>query len=137
MMRIRRVIAGGSRGWRAVVNVTVEQGRLEVRLTGWDRVWALKGQLSFPIEHVERAEIDPGATICRTWKGVRLPGTALPGVIVAGSYWWKDGWTFWSVRFRKRIPVLLIFLRNERYHRLALTVDDPEAVIANIRASLA
>jgi hypothetical protein len=69
------------------------------------------------------------------WRRLRAPGTYWPGLITAGSYWWKgEGWSFWSVRKAKR--AVIITLRNERYRRLILEVEHPDAVVAMIEAAL-
>jgi hypothetical protein len=118
-----------------VVTVTTDAGRLDVRLTGWDRVWALKRAIVVPLEHVESIEHDPDTARSNQWRGIRFPGTYVPGVITAGTYWWKGRWTFWSVRNPDK--AVIISLRNERYDKLILQVDHPESLITDLRRELA
>lgn len=118
-----------------MLTIEVFDARLIVRLSGWDRVWALKRELSVPVEHVESIAYEP-EFVARFNPGLRLPGTALPGVIVAGSYWWKDrGWSFYSMRKAER--TIVVRLREERYQRLILQSDEPEATARRLRDELA
>jgi hypothetical protein len=54
-----------------MATVEIADGRLTVSIEGWDRVWALRGQLSVPLEHVSGAS--SGEAAAREWyKGIRL-----------------------------------------------------------------
>lgn len=56
-------------------------------------------------------------------KGIKAPGTNIPGHLVAGSFR-KDGeWTFFDVHNSEKI--LVIDLENEHYKRLVVEVEDP------------
>lgn len=100
---------------------------LVIHVTGWDKVWALKSQLTIPIAHVVRAE--PAAEEARSWwHGIRLPGTYIPGVITAGTFYRDGGRVFWDVRDADR--AVAIHLRDDRYTELVIEVDDPAAAIA-------
>jgi hypothetical protein len=115
-----------------MTTIDVTATHLEVRLSGWDRLWALKGGLSIPLEHVVGAEANPHLDRSA---GFRLPGTHWPGAITAGTYRKRGKWWFWNVRKRKR--VVLISLRNERYSHLVLEVDDPDETAAMINNAIA
>jgi hypothetical protein len=53
-------------------------------MEGLDKLWALKSKLTIPLAHVRGATVDPG--ILGEPKGVRAPGTHVPGVITAGTF---------------------------------------------------
>jgi hypothetical protein len=106
---------------------------LKVRLSGWQALLALKRDIIVALDHIVSAEA--GTLISKRPDGIRLPGTYLPGVITAGSYWWKDrGWSFWSVRHEER--AVDIRLRDERYSRIVVEVADPHATAAMIAAAI-
>ena len=107
---------------------------LTVRLSGWDRVWALRSRVEVPLAHVRAVEIDPSAAR-GWWKGARLPGTHLPGVIIAGTFLRGGERTFYSVRDPAKAVV--IHLADERYTRLVVQVADPPATVAAIRRAVA
>ena len=55
-----------------------------VHVKGADRIFALKSELTIPLEHVLGASRDEEEA--RRWyHGVRAPGTSVPGVITAGA----------------------------------------------------
>ncbi len=64
-----------------------------------------------------------------------MPGTQIPGVIVAGSYLQGGRWTFWDVRGSgdNAIEVELV---GVRYHRLVIDVADPDAERERLRAAI-
>jgi hypothetical protein len=108
-----------------MTRVTVENNELRVELEGMHKVWALKNSISVPLQHVRGATVDPG--IAREGKGLRAPGTHIPGVFAAGTFH-KDGEKiFWDVRDPNKAVV--IQLVDESYARLVLEVDDPRATV--------
>jgi len=102
---------------------------LEVQVTGWDKVWALKSHLTIPLAHIVSAE-PAGDEARRVWHGLRLPGTNIPGVITAGTFYKDGGRVFWDVHHADR--AVAIQLRDDEYSELVVEVDDPGAVIALI-----
>lgn len=104
---------------------------LVVHVTGWDRVWALKSQLTVPLAHVVGAE-PAGEEARRWWKGFRLPGTQIPGVITAGTFYKDGSRVFWDVRDADR--AVAIHLRDDQYTQLVIEVEDPAATIALVNS---
>ena len=112
-----------------MVSVSIEGDRLVVRLSGWQAFLALRRTVDVPIRNVVSAST--GTVTSLRPNGIRLPGTYLPGVIAAGSYWWKDrGWSFWSVRHPEK--AVDIRLENAKLHRIVVEVADPYATAAMI-----
>jgi len=100
---------------------------LVVHVTEWDKIWALKSQLTIPLAHVVRAAAADD-TVQWTWRGVRLPGTHIPGVITAGTFHTDGGRVFWDVH--DAAHAVVIHLRDDQYTELVVEVDDPVATIA-------
>lgn len=106
--------------------------RLVVSMRGWDRLWTLRRRIDVPLAHVRGATADPG--VHRESAGVRAPGTYLPKVITAGTYY-KDGErTFWNLRGSQEAVV--VELTGERFARLVLGVPDARAAAERIERSL-
>ncbi len=117
----------------AVAEVELTENALIVHVRGMDRLWALKSRLEMPLSHVVGAEVDP--QVAREWrKGIRAPGTHVPGVITAGTFYQEGDRVFWDVHDPERSVV--IQLRDERYARLVIEVDDPPATAAAIQRAL-
>lgn len=114
-----------------MVELTVADGKLVVRVEGLDKLWALKSALEIPLEHVAAVRADPEAA--RGWfHGMRMPGTNVPGVITAGSFYLHGDWVFWDVHNPEKTVV--ISLHDERYKALVVEVADPEAAVKLVSA---
>lgn len=115
-----------------MTTVTVAGGRLELSVEGADRMWALRSHLSIPLEHIRGARVDPD--VARRFKGLRLAGTHLPGILAAGTFRQDGEWVFWDVHEPDRTVV--VELEHEHYGRLCVEVEDPEASVALIRRAI-
>jgi hypothetical protein len=56
------------------------------------------------------------------WAQVRAPGTFVPGIIKAGTYYTKQGKEFWYVTDDKNY--LTLELQDEPYRRVIITIPD-------------
>src|SRR5688500_12773456 len=110
--------------------ITVD-GKLIVEVQGWDKLWSLQSRLEIPLEHI--TGVRPAAEECA--RGLRLPGTHIPGVITAGSFLHEGNWEFWDVHNPEN--AIAIELRNERYATLVIEVADSEASIRHIYRAIA
>jgi hypothetical protein len=116
-----------------MAQIEIANGSLVVNVTGVDKLLALKSRLEVPMEHVAGVELRPEAA--RTWwHGFRLPGTNIPGVVTAGSFYQSGEWVFWDVHDPDK--TLAIQLRDEHYTRLVIQVDDPEATAAALKSAM-
>jgi hypothetical protein len=116
-----------------MTQVEIAKGRLKVEVLGWDKLWAFKRRLDFPLEHVVgvrrwNEKTDSG------WRGLRAPGTCLPGVIVAGTYHGRGEHVFYDVHDFEN--ALVIELRDEWFARLIVEVTEPKAVLRFIPDTL-
>jgi hypothetical protein len=119
---------------RSVATVAVTNDLLTVHVAGVDRVLAFKSTITVPLAHV--TEITQDATEAgKTFHGLRVPGTAIPGVLTAGSFLKSGEWTFWDVHDPDKAVILS--LNHEHYSRLVVGVDDPGATVEAVRAALA
>ena len=113
-----------------MAQIEISYGSLIINVTGIDKILALKSRLEVPLEHVSGVEIRPEAA--RTWwHGYRMPGTQIPGVITAGSFYQNGECVFWDVHDPDK--TIAIQLRDEHYTRLVIQVDDPEGSAAAIK----
>ena len=117
-----------------MVTVSVEDDRVRFEVQGWDKLWALKSQLEFPLSHIASVRVDPEPAR-GWWHGLRIPGTQIPGIITAGTFYQLDGAVFYDVHDPDRTIVLE--LNHEHYKRLVIEVEDPEAVVERLNAAIA
>ncbi len=116
-----------------MVDISIHGERIRLEVEGLDKLWALKSRLEFPLAHVLSVRQDPEPAV-GWWHGVRLPGTNIPGLLTAGTFYQYDGAVFYDVHNPDRTIVLE--LDHEEYRRLVVEVKDPGTVVAMIQAAL-
>jgi len=116
-----------------MVDLAVGEGKLTLRVHGADKLWAFKSTLEIPLVHIAGVRADP--EIARgLWHGVRMPGTNIPGVITAGTFYQDGKRIFWDVH--NPANTVVITLRDERYDELVVEVSDPPAALKMIQDAL-
>ncbi len=121
-----------------MTKVEVRADRLVAHVQGLDQVLALKSELTIPLSHVKGANVSP-PEVRRRWRNplrIRVPGSDMPYVVMAGSFIFLDGeHAFWDVHDPDRTVV--IELDHERFAKLVLEVEDPQTTAAAINAAVA
>lgn len=107
-----------------------------IELHGREQLWALKAKIQVNKKDIIKVEYLDVFNDWRKWE-VRLPGTGLPGKMVAGSFWTEEGWDFlyltnphgWLNPFVHN--VLYIETKQQKYKRIIIScsLDDAKAVI--------
>jgi len=114
-----------------MVELSISEGNLVLHVKGADRLWAFKSSLEIPLGHV--VEIRADSTAARSWyHGLRMPGTNVPGVITAGTFFQDGKRVFWDVHNPENTVV--IELKDERYNELIVEVSDPGAAVALVKS---
>jgi hypothetical protein len=112
-----------------MVDIQIADKTLKIEVLGWDKFWAFKSRLSIPLEHVVSARLD--GSILRKWLwAFKAPGSALPGIIIAGTFYSRGRRMFWDVHNPKE--ALVIELKDEKYTQLVLEVQNPELAVKEI-----
>lgn len=113
--------------------LVVKAAILQLRLSPWERLGALRGDLRFPVTAVRAVSVhdDPWQVL----RGMRAPGTGLPGVIMLGTKRGPFGKDFCAV-YQHR-PAVVIDLADQEFERLVVCTEDPEHDAAVIRAQVA
>lgn len=96
---------------------------LRIEFEWFEQFWAfhLGKAIEIPLNHIERATTEKPIT---HWYTLRAPGTFLPGVIQAGTYYSQLGREFWYVT--KDDHYFVLELKDDYYNRIVLTLDDHE-----------
>ncbi len=116
-----------------MAEVELAQDALIVHVRGIDRLFALRSRLEIPLSHIVDAQADQQEAQW-WWRGTRTGGTHMPGVITAGTFYQEGERVFWDVHHPEK--ALIIRLRDERYQRLVIEVDDPPATAAAIQGAI-
>ncbi|MDV7757437.1 hypothetical protein [Liquorilactobacillus mali] len=111
--------------------VEIKNNKLLVMPQGINKLASLKERIEVSLQNVVGASIDTG--ILNESKGIKFPGTTLPGYW-SGSFKKIGEESFFNIK-RGNKPVV-IQLKNEKYTRLILGVDNPENVVDLINNSI-
>ena len=116
-----------------MVDLSITDGNLVLHVRGADKLWTLKSSLEIPLAHVTEVRADP-AIAHGWWHGIRMPGTNIPGVLTAGTFYHDGKRVFWDVHNPDN--TIVIGLRDERYNEIIVEVSDPKAAVELLKAVL-
>lgn len=118
------------------MNFVTDNKSLTIELYGKEQLWALKAKIVVLKKDIINIQYLDIFKDWRKWE-VRLPGTGMPGRLIAGSFWTEEGWDFlylknphgWLNPFVHK--VLLIETKQQKYKRIILsaTKDDAKKVV--------
>jgi hypothetical protein len=115
------------------VDLSIAEGKLTLHIRAADKLWAFKSSLEIPLLHIAGVRADP-ETAGGWYHGIRMPGTNVPGVITAGTFYQDGRRVFWDVHDPEK--TVAIDLHDERYSQLIVEVADPDAAIKLIQSAL-
>lgn len=103
------------------MKLNLSNDRLTIELEWYEQLWAVKieRQMQIPLDKIVRATTDEPQS---NWAEIRAPGTCLPGVIKAGTYYSKRGKEFWYVTSDR--DYLTLELQDEPFQRIVITIPD-------------
>lgn len=113
------------------LSIDKDQNLLNIELSNQERLWSFRWNktLSIPLGHIRKISTETPEI---TWLELRAPGTFLPGVIKAGTYYNKQGRDFWYATRGKGF--LVLELEQDKYRRVVLTLDDNESWASRLRS---
>lgn len=106
------------RSLRTEMNLNLSENKLQIELEWFEQLWAftLNKTIEIPLPRITRVTTEEPQS---NWSEIRAPGTFLPGVIKAGTYYTRRGREFWYVTDDKNY--LTLEIDNEYYKRIVLT----------------
>ncbi|NES13739.1 MULTISPECIES: hypothetical protein [Micromonospora] len=112
-----------------MATIVVDSDRVRVRLTTAEKIWALRGDLSFPRDAIHAVTVEPDGL--HATRGVRAPGLGLPGRRKVGTWRGRAGREFVSVRAGQ--PAVRITLTGQRYDSVLVGADHADACAEAVR----
>jgi hypothetical protein len=115
-----------------MARIKLEDDQLVVDLTGFEKVEAFHGTIRVPAScvHEVRWTDDPWSEL----RGMRAPGTGIPGVVAVGTRRGEGVKDFAAVHGKGNAVV--VELEGAEYDRLIVTEDDAESASAELRSQL-
>ena len=110
--------------------LTIDEKALHVGLSAGEKLAALHGNIDVPLSQISGAQV-----LGKGWwlgLGIRVPGTGLPGLVIAGTYIKAGdrGFASWT----RPNQVLQVNLDGHKYTRLVLGVPNAEEWADTINA---
>jgi hypothetical protein len=115
-----------------MVIITTENNNLILHVKGMGKILAFKSEMTIPIEHIKGVTADSGAFDMP--KGIRAPGTAVPGIVYAGTFYHDGDKVFWDVH--NRAKTIVIELRDEEFSRLIVEVENVDEAVKLIEEGI-
>jgi hypothetical protein len=111
-----------------VAQIRVRDGEVEVRMSPLEEAGALHGPVRVPLSAVTAARVVEDA-----WpelRGMRAPGTGVPGHIMLGTCRGSFGKDFCAV-YQHR-PTVIVDLEGAEFARLLVTQDEPQEALREL-----
>ena len=116
-----------------MVQVTIDGGQVVFEVKGLHKLWTLQSRFQIPISKIRAVRRD--TTVMEgLWKGLRFPGTHIPGLIVAGTYYRRGKKSFWDVV--KGEGAIVVDVEDGPYDEVVVQVASPEEVVKLIEEAI-
>lgn len=111
------------------MNLSLVGDKLLIHLEWYEQLWAftLTKTFEIPLNHIARATTEEPQS---SWQEIRAPGTFLPGVIKAGTYYTRTGRQFWYVTKDKNY--LVLELQDEPFNKMVFTIEQSATWVEQI-----
>ncbi len=104
-----------------LVKVEFDRDSVVFRFNGLQKFLAMKRTLNIPRRSIVHVSTD---NVTLLWYARRL-GTHIPKIFMAGTFWIKEGKSFWYVKNGSKCITLR--LKNHEYSKVVIEVDDKES----------
>ncbi|BCL38387.1 hypothetical protein [Nostoc sp. MS1] len=103
------------------MQLNIINNQLQIEFTWKEQLLAVRFQKLWliPLAHIKQATVGKPQS---SWKELRAPGSFIPGIIKAGTYYTDRGKEFWYVN--RDTNYLIIELEDESYQRIILTIEN-------------
>jgi hypothetical protein len=115
-----------------VADLEVDGGDLVLRMRALEKAEGVHGDIRVPL-----AAVDTVRSVDDAWpelRGIRAPGTGLPGVVAVGTRRGGFGKDFAAVHGKG--PAVVVELHGSEFSRLVVTADDAAARARRITQAL-
>ncbi len=116
-----------------MVKSEIKDNILILHVVGADKIWALKSELSIPLQHITGIRLDE-EIVNRWWHGLKLPGSNIPHVLTAGTFYQDGKRIFWDIHHPRQ--AVIISLADESYNELVIEVENPEVFVEEINQAI-
>lgn len=116
-----------------MVKPTITSDTLLLDIEGADKVWSLKSHLELALSHITGVNTD--VDVVNQWyHGLKSPGTSIPHVITAGTFYQDGKRVFWDIHHPEK--AVIITLEDEIYSELVIEVENPDIFVEQLRRAI-
>jgi len=108
------------------MKITTKANNLVILLEGFERLWALKAFICIEVKDITAVVWNTELPRQDRGIGLRMPGTGLPTLFHAGSFWHQRNWDFYYIKDRDP-GELIITTKLRKYHEIHLTTSEATA----------
>jgi hypothetical protein len=108
-----------------MAEITINEQAVELHLSVLEEIGSFHGSIKVPRSAVTGARVveHPLEEV----RGLKMPGTGLPGVMAVGTWVGSFGKDFYAID--KKGPAVEIDLDGQRYQRLIASQENPQTVV--------
>ncbi len=113
------------------MNIVFDKDVIRIELSSLEKILSFHNSFEIQVSQIREISTD---LLPPTWKEIRAPGTAIPGITKAGTYYTFRGKEFWMLM--KNDKPVRIELNNNKLKRLILGFNNYEkraSIIKNLR----
>lgn len=97
------------------------------------KVFGVRSRVTIPVTHVRGCVAEPFARDNHQLD-LRLGGTGVPGLVLAGTMRGPEGLSYWA--YGAGANAIVFDLREDRFAYLVVEVDDPDSTVAAVNEFL-
>ena len=113
-----------------MITIEKQEDNFTFKVNGMHKLWAFKSQLTIPVDNIINAHQDLESV--KGWHGWRAPGTSIPSIITAGTFYKDGNKIFWDVSNIENC--IIVDLQDEDYKQLIIEVENPADAISILTA---
>ncbi len=116
------------------MNFNIDRQHLRLELEWYERLWSVHVSqfIEIPLAHIRTISTDDPNDIMA---GIRAPGTFVPALIKAGTYYTQRGREFWYVT-RDQACLTLELDPSEYYKRIVVNAENNLAIAQQLQSQI-
>lgn len=117
-----------------MAKIDIKDNKLVITIEGARKLWALKSQLSIPLDNVIKVTVDSEIWSHAPRLGQKRVGTDLYGFYFAGTFVQQGNKVFYDLK--KKEDAVVITLKDEKFDYLVVGVENSNETTQLIEKSL-
>lgn len=110
------------------MKIFVDEDNVSIKFNILEKILGVHGSFAVPLDSISYTHTTVPE---QSFKELRIPGTCVPGLIKAGTYFTNRGKEFWYVTRKKSF--LTLELKKGFYKRIILSTSENESIKNKIR----